>query len=248
MTNPDAAWPVPSPFLLLRRGWYDPFLYLVAAAISLLAYMAGDNERNLQLEEAIGYTAGRLAFIAALAAFVWGTIQGLRGRLVVFIDDRTTPRKSDALLTAFCMVGIPLLVFALVVLAYVATAILAPAGFREPRYEEAGFLLVGIAWTGALAWMYARLYAYNPGALSACVALVTRLAWCLFALHFLNQAEHKLTNADNESFGDAAYGFLVSLVLFWLAVVVIDRLTYAGPSLRVAGSGRARRERQPEID
>lgn len=232
MNAPDLAWEPPSSWLLLRRGWFDPMLYALVAAIAWLAYLMADVERDERLEEAIGYSATRLAVIAFLALLFTGTVQGFRKRLVVYINDEATPGYNDALATVFLAVGVPLLTFMLMMLANIATVLLAPSGFQTPHYEDYCFLVVGIVRGVGLVWMYARLYAYNRGALSAFAALVTKLAWCLFAIHFLHQAGRKLTDEDNEGVGDAAAGFATNVILFFAAIVIIEGLTYEGPSLR----------------
>jgi len=232
MYAPDCSGRPPTPWRLLRSGWIDPMLYMVFGAVAFLAHTMADVDRNNRLEEAIGYSASRIALIAFLGMLCWGTVQGLRKQLVVYINDETTPYYNDASATLFIVAGIPLLGFALMMFAYVATALLAPANFESPRYEDFCFPLVGIAWGIGLVWMYARLYAYNRGALSAFVAFVTKLAWCLLAIHFLQQSWSKLTNEDNESVGDALSGFIVNMILFVAAMFIIEGLTYEGPSLR----------------
>lgn len=222
----------PSAFMLLRRGWFDPVLYLVTFGVAWLIFVAIDPDRDQQLEQAIGYTGTRIALITFLTLFIWGTVQGLRGRMVVYINDDVTPGLSDATATFYIVAGTPLIIFALWFLATALAYLLLPTGVTPPKFDDGAAILLFLAWAIGILWLYARLYAYNRGALSALTALVAKLGWCLFALGALYQAEKSFANEDNKSFGEAAGNVIHFLIIFAVALAMMARLTYAGPSLR----------------
>lgn len=232
MADHDHFETIPRPSLLFRQGLGDPLLYALIACVGWLIYVMADEGRNLQLEQEIGYSGTRLGLIAFVIAIIYGTVQGMRQQLVVYINDETTPGYSDALVTFLIVVGTPLCLIAVGVMAYAGIHLMAPAGFAPPRLEYVGAWLLGIIWGLGILWMYARLYAYNRGALSAFVALLTKLTWCLLAVQFLFRVGSTSTDGNGEEGANNASGFFASLVLFVVAILVIEDLTYEGPSLR----------------
>lgn len=232
MTASDIDIESPSSLLLLRRGWFDPVFYLVTFGVARLIYVAIDPTRDEQLEQAIGYTGTRIALITFLTMFVWGTVQGLRGRMVVYINDEVTPGFNDTTATFVIVAGTPLIIFSLWFLATLLAHLLLPTGVTPPKFDDGAAILLFVAWSIGILWLYARLYAYNRGALSALTALVTKLGWCLFALGALHNAGKSFTNEDNKSFGEAAGNVIYFLLLFVVALEMMVRLTYEGPSLR----------------
>jgi hypothetical protein len=204
----------------------------VTFGVAWLIYVAIDPARDEQLEQAIGYTGTRIALITFLTMFIWGTVQGLRGRMVVYINDDVTPGFNDATATFYIIAGTPLIIFSLWFLATLLTDLLLPTGVTRPKFDGGAAILLFVAWAIGILWLYARLYAYNRGALSALTALVTKLGWCLFALGALHNAEKSFKNEENKSFGVAAENVIYYLIMFAVALAMMSRLTYEGPSLR----------------
>lgn len=228
MTSQDC----PSSLLLLRRGWIDPLLYIIVGIAGWLVFVANDIDRSNHLEESFGYSGKRLSIIILITMFLWGTIQGLRGKMVVYIDNDDTPGYQDAVTTFAVVIGAPAagLIFFLVM--SLLAWLLLPVNVTPPNFENVSIYLMYVLWAAGLLWMYARLYAYNRNALCAATALVARLGWCFFALAFLNQAINDLKNEKQLSTYEVASNFIVHMILFFMALFIIGKLTYGGPPLR----------------
>ncbi len=222
----------PSSPLLLRRGWIDPLLYIVVGIAGWLVFVATDIDRSNHLEESFGYSGQRLSNIVLITMFLWGTIQGLRKKMVVYIENDDTPGYLDAITTFAIVVGAPAAALTFFLVMSLLTRLLLPASITPPNFENVSFYLMYGLWAAGLLWMYARLYAYNRNALCAATALVARLGWCFFALAFLNQADNDLKNEKQLSTYEVASNFIMHMILFFMALFIIGKLTYDGPSLR----------------
>jgi hypothetical protein len=222
----------PSSSLLLRRGWIDPFLYIVIGIAGWLVYIATDIDRNNHLEKSFGYSGQRMSVIILITMFLWGTIQGLRGKMVVYINDDSTPNHLDATATFAIVFGAPIVGFIFYVVMPLLALLLLPTNITPPNFESISTYLTFVLWAAGLLWMYARLYAYNRNALCAATALVARLGWCFFAFAFLNQAKNDLENERQLSTSQVASNFIMHMILFLMALFIIGKLTYDGPPLR----------------
>lgn len=222
----------PSASLLFKQGWFDVGLILLLASIATLLYFSADIERNAWLQERIGYSATRLLVMIGLTLLLWGTIQGCRGKVVVFINDELTPLYSDAVWTFGIVLGMPVAGWIIWLVLSLGSWLLFPAHITPPRYDDICIYLTLALWCVGALWIFARLYAYNRNALTTFAAFVTKLSWCCFALLMLNQADNDLRNEKQESTYTVATNFITHMILFFLALFVISQLTYHGPSLR----------------
>lgn len=221
-----------SSLLLLRRGWMDPLLYIIIGIAGWLVYVTSDVDRNNHLEAAFGYSGKRLSAIILITLFLWGTIQGLRGKMVVYIENDDTPGHWDAIATFAVVVGAPVVGLSFFMVMSLLAWLLLPSQITPPNFENVSIYLMFGIWAAGLIWMYARLYAYNRNAICAATALVARLGWCFFALVFLNQARNDLENEKQLSTYQVASNFIMHMILFFMALFIIGKLTYDGPPLR----------------
>jgi len=228
----DEDYVSPSAALLFKRGWFDVGLILLVSIVATLLYFAAAIERESWLEERIGYSATRLLVIISLALFLWGTLQGCRGKIVVFINDELTPLYSDAAWTFGIVLGMPVVGWMIWLALSLGSWLLFPAQVTPPRYDDFCIYFTLALWCIGAIWIFARLYAYNRNALTTFAAFVTKLSWCCFALLMLNQADNDLRNETQESTYNVATNFITHMVLFFLALFIIGQLTYHGPSLR----------------
>lgn len=222
----------PSASLLFKRGWFDVGLILLLSIAVVLIYFASDIRRDAWLEGRIGYAATHLSIIIGLGLFLWGTIQGCRGKLVVFIDDDQTPHCSDAAWTFGVVIGMPVVGVTAWLMLSLGSWLLFPAHIAPPRYDDFCIYMTLALWCIGGLWIFARLYAYNRNALTTISAFVTKLSWGCFALLMLNQADNDLRNEKQESTYTVATNCATHTILFFLALFVISHLTYHGPSLR----------------
>ena len=222
----------PSSPLLLLRSWIDPLLYIIVGVTGWLVYVTSDIDRYNQLEASFGYSGTRLSVIILLTMFLWGTIQGLRKKMVVYIENDETPGYKDAIITFAIVIGSPVAGMTFFIVMSLLAWLLLPANITPPNFENASIYLMLGLWVAGLLWMYARLYAYNRNALCAATALVARLGWCFFALAVLNQADNNLKNEEQLSTYEVASNFIVHIILFFMALFIIGKLTYDGPPLR----------------
>lgn len=222
----------PPTSLLFKEGWFDVGLILLVSIVATLFYFAADIERNSWLEDSMGYSGTRLLVMMSLTLFLWGTIQGCRGKIVVFINDELTPLYSDAAWTFGIVLGLPVLCWIIWLVLSLGSWLVFPAQVTPPRYDDFCIYLTLVLWSVGALWIFARLYAYNRNALTTFAAFVTKLSWCCFALLMLNQADNDLRNEKQESTYTVATNFITHMVLFFLALFIIGQLTYHGPSLR----------------
>jgi len=224
--------PPPETALFFRRAWWDPLFILIAGLTAFLAYVATDVERDQWLEDLVGYSGTRIAVLLWLVMFLWGTLQGFRHRAVVYINDEITPNYNDTLWTFGIFLGAPIIAVTVWLLLSLGSWLLFPAHMEPPRYDDAGFYLMYALWLVGAIWLYARLYAYNRNALTTTAAFITKLSWCFLACAFFRQAERDLENESGKGTYEVMSNFIVHIILFFMALLVIGKLTYTGPSLR----------------
>ena len=220
----------PSTNLIIKRGWYDPLLYFVLVFTVYIFCIFFDNELNAKLESVVGYSGTRITLITLGVMVIWGTVQGFREKVVVYINDEITPDHLDSIATIVIVVGPPIVTLAFCWLFKILFDLLAPSGVDCPDIRFIEPIAQVVMWLGGFGWLYARLYYYNKNALSAAVALVTKVFWCVGALFFLFQtfaAFDRFTQGIG-TLTAVLLNFLIFMHILW----VIEMITYQGPSLR----------------
>lgn len=220
---------IPSITLLWRNGWRDPVLITLLGGLAWLVHFVWLSDGYIRLKQQTGYPIPRILLLLFLATFLYGTVQGARKRLVVFINDEVTPGLSDALVTLGIVVGIPLLVLLLFCMAFLLTTFVAPANFEPSHYQGYAMIIGALAWGCGGLWLFARSYAYNRDAISASIAVLTKVTWCLIAITLFMMADDQDGECHTSFTRGLQQVFLLAVILLAMSSLV-TALTYDGPS------------------
>ena len=208
--------------------WYRDvsFILTLLTIGSGVALLFNADQINGWLIENWGY--GTVGFITSITftACIYGIIQSIRGKMVVFIDDELTPSENDVGIGFIVLFGIPCLIFLIL---FLITVIIPPLDSSE--IFLVGILLTLLMWITYFLVQIIRSYYYNTNAANAFIAVVLKAFLTIFTALFIVAAISSITDR-NKSWGNRILGATGNAVGAWATFSFMKSLIYSGPSLR----------------